>query len=106
MLYTILSPQKKQIPISYAPKDGAVKIELFDLKGALLKRPVNGRALPGSYWFDIMSASHTANAMTVRVSIGRRVSTFRCLPFHSIVGRAMSASADAFPAARRETAIS
>jgi hypothetical protein len=57
-----------------------VRIELFDMQGALLKKVVNNLTAAGDYQFNLMHHQIAATMMVVRVSIGKSVTSFRYLP--------------------------
>ena len=56
-----------------------VKIEVFDLKGNILKKELLPKALPGVYHFNIASNPLSYQTLIVKASIGSLVQTFRCI---------------------------
>ncbi|MBN1761437.1 MAG: hypothetical protein JW863_24155 [Chitinispirillaceae bacterium] len=67
-----------------------VRMELFDMQGNLLQRVVENYALAGTVLFDAMKHHRAANMMVIRVSIGRRTTLFRFLPFANGYGNVPS----------------
>jgi hypothetical protein len=64
-------------------KPAPVSIEMFDMKGNLLKKVIAHPAFAGDYQFDVMTHQYAANMMVIRVSIGQSASTFRHLPLNN-----------------------
>ena len=60
-----------------------VKVEIFDVSGNLLKKEVLQNAASGVYRLDIAENSRTTKLLIIHASIGRRVVTFRYLPFQN-----------------------
>jgi hypothetical protein len=63
-------------------KSSPVGIELFDMKGNLLKKVTDHPALAGDFRFNVAAQPLAASMMMVRVAIGDHVSSFRYLPLH------------------------
>lgn len=61
-------------------KPSAVKIEMFDMKGKLIRRITDQVTGAGSFSFDLGTQS-IHSAMVVRVTAGTAFSTFRYIPF-------------------------
>jgi polyhydroxybutyrate depolymerase len=60
-----------------------VKVEIFDVKGKLLKKEFVRNALAGVYRLNISENTHSVNVLIIHVSIGLQVMTFRYLPLHN-----------------------
>jgi glucuronoarabinoxylan endo-1,4-beta-xylanase len=60
-----------------------VKVEIFNLKGDLLKKEYLPYAIAGFYRLNIADNSHASNMLFINASIGERTSTFRYLPLHN-----------------------
>jgi glucuronoarabinoxylan endo-1,4-beta-xylanase len=60
-----------------------VKVEIFDLKGVLLKKEYLPSAEAGVYHWNISENSRAANQLVIHASIGQRQMTFRCLPLNN-----------------------
>lgn len=60
-----------------------IKIEIFDLKGNLLRQEVNQNAAAGMYQFDISRNSHAAKVLVVRASVGKTELSFRYMSLKS-----------------------
>ncbi|NLD95335.1 MAG: hypothetical protein GX639_22015 [Fibrobacter sp.] len=60
-----------------------VKVELFDLKGNLLRREVDMNAAAGSYRFDISKNCDASKVLVIRAAIGMSEVTFRYLPLQN-----------------------
>ena len=61
-------------------QESRVTIEMFDMRGNLLAKTPDRVAAAGEYRFDIAREPLAANMKLVRVSTGRRASTFRYFP--------------------------
>jgi polyhydroxybutyrate depolymerase len=61
----------------------AVRVEIFDVKGALLKREFLQEAAAGVYRWNIAENSHAAKVLVINASIDGRMMTFRYLPLHN-----------------------
>ena len=57
-----------------------VGIEMFDVRGNLLKKAFERSASAGDYQFDVTKDPLSANLILIRVSIGQQSSTFRYAP--------------------------
>ena len=60
-----------------------VRVEIFDVKGNLLKEELMQDALPGVYRMNIAENTRAMNLLVIHASIGGRVMTFRYLPLHN-----------------------
>ncbi|MBN1575552.1 MAG: hypothetical protein JW913_03315 [Chitinispirillaceae bacterium] len=84
--FRLLQPQSTAITlngdfIDFSLSDPSpVKVEIFDLKGTLLKRELLQDAQTGFYRFNIAENFRTTKLLVIRASIGRDVMTFRYLP--------------------------
>lgn len=58
-----------------------VRIELFDIKGNLMRNVFDKPASIGSYQFNLTTKPLATNMMVIRVTIGSHSSTFRYFPF-------------------------
>ncbi len=58
-----------------------IKVEIFDLKGNLLRQEVNMNAAAGMYQFDISEICQSAKILVVRASIGNTKMSFRYMSF-------------------------
>jgi poly(3-hydroxybutyrate) depolymerase len=65
------------------PDATPIKIELFDVKGNLLKRVVSPDLATGFYRFDIAEHIRAAKVVIVHVELGNDSKTFRYLPLHN-----------------------
>ncbi len=96
--YSILNTTPVVMPISLVPRlqtivlekgflefslpdPSPVKIEIFDVKGKLLKKEVLKNGSKGFYRFNIDENTHSAKLLIIRTSIDQDVFTFRYLPF-------------------------
>lgn len=57
-----------------------VKVEIFDIKGNLLKKESLQNASKGVYHFKIAQNSYASKLLVIKASIGQRTVTFRYLP--------------------------
>jgi poly(3-hydroxybutyrate) depolymerase len=62
------------------PGPSPVKVEIFDLKGKLLKKESLQNAVKGFYRFNIEENFRTAKLLIIKASIGQDEVTFRYLP--------------------------
>jgi glucuronoarabinoxylan endo-1,4-beta-xylanase len=60
-----------------------VKVEIFDIKGNLLRKELLQNAQAGFYRFNIAENSRTANLLIIHASIGQREMTFRYNPINN-----------------------
>lgn len=60
-----------------------VKIEIFDVKGHLLKKISLTNAQTGFYRFDVAENARAEKLLVIRASIGQNGATFRYLPLNS-----------------------
>jgi hypothetical protein len=58
-----------------------LKVEIFDVKGKLLRREVNVNAAAGIYRFDISENSRAAKVLVIKAAIGRSDVSFRYIAF-------------------------
>ena len=63
-------------------KPSAVKVEIFNAKGSLLKKEFLQNAIAGDYRLDIVKTCGAANLLVIRTSIGSQELTFRYLPIN------------------------
>jgi len=75
----VISLKNNSIIVDLA-KPSAVKIEMFDMKGKLIRRITDQVTGAGSFSFDLGTQS-IHSAMAVRVTAGTAFSTFRYIPF-------------------------
>jgi len=66
-----------QIAVSHSAK---VKVEVFDLRGNLLRMEGVSNASPGLYQWDFGTHSLSDQMMIIKASLGRETRTFRYLP--------------------------
>jgi len=89
VLATSPVPQLKQISfdkgmVSFGlDKASPVRIELFDMRGTLLKRVVDKTLASGEYRFNAMTQSLATSMLAIRVYIGQQSATFRYIPLQS-----------------------
>jgi poly(3-hydroxybutyrate) depolymerase len=60
-----------------------VKVEIFDVKGVLLKKEILQAAFAGIHHFNIAENNRAAKLLLLKVSIDDQTMTFRCLPEHN-----------------------
>jgi predicted esterase len=60
-----------------------VKIEFFDVKGNLIKKEHVRNIAAGEYRLNIAKSLQATNVLVIKASIGKRVMSFRYLPFKS-----------------------
>jgi poly(3-hydroxybutyrate) depolymerase len=60
-----------------------VKVEIFDLKGNLLRRAINMTASAGTYRFDITKNCDASKVLVIKAAIGMSEVTFRYMPLHN-----------------------
>jgi hypothetical protein len=65
------------------PNSSPVRVEIFDVQGALLKREVLRNAFKGFYRYNIEENFRTAKLLIVKTSIGQDEFTFHYLPMHN-----------------------
>ncbi len=58
-----------------------MKVEIFDLKGNLLRQEVNMNAAAGMYRFDISKNCQAAKVLVIKAAIGRSEVSFRYMAF-------------------------
>jgi glucuronoarabinoxylan endo-1,4-beta-xylanase len=79
-------PQSERITLKKGVLDLAlnnpapVKIEIFDVKGNLLRKEMVGNVVAGKYRMDILKGIQATNLLVINASVGKRVMTFRYLP--------------------------
>ena len=85
----LLIPQKESIFLDKGvlvfsiPNPSPVKVEIFDVKGNLLKKEPVRNVPTGFYRFDITKNSGTTKLMVIKASSGRHEVTFRYLPMQN-----------------------
>jgi poly(3-hydroxybutyrate) depolymerase len=81
------------------PGASPVKVELFDVKGNLLKKESFDNTVSGFYRFDLARNCRTAELLVIRAAIGNQKTTLRYLPVnngtYTIGAPARSTSAEA-----------
>jgi poly(3-hydroxybutyrate) depolymerase len=65
------------------PNPSPVKVEIFDVKGNLLKKEALQNAVTGFYRINIGETSRTAKLLIIKASIGQDGVTFRYLPLQN-----------------------
>jgi hypothetical protein len=89
VLLPLLIPQKEGIFLDKGvlafslPNQSTVKIEIFDVKGNLLKKESVPNVPTGFYRFTIADNSSTAKLLVIKASSGRHEVTFRYLPLQN-----------------------
>jgi poly(3-hydroxybutyrate) depolymerase len=85
----LLIPQKESIFLDKGvlvfslPNPSPVKVEIFDVKGNLLKKESVRNVPTGFYRFTIADNSGTAKLLVIKASSGRHEVTFRYLPLQN-----------------------
>jgi poly(3-hydroxybutyrate) depolymerase len=85
----LLMPQSEEISMNNGvlqfslSNSSPVKVEIFDVKGNLLKKESFPNASKGFYRVNIEETSHAAKLLFVRTAIGQNEATFRCIPLHN-----------------------
>jgi hypothetical protein len=74
-------------------KPAPVRIDLYDMRGALLERAFDREASAGEYQFNLMANPFAGAMMVIRVSIAAYTSTFRYLPLTRNLHAASSGAA-------------
>ncbi|MBN1757324.1 MAG: carboxypeptidase regulatory-like domain-containing protein, partial [Chitinispirillaceae bacterium] len=74
-----LTMKKGMVHLSITEKT-PVKLELFDLRGNLIRRIINHTLPAGSYRYVIASNPFARQILAVRVKVGQHSTTFRYLP--------------------------
>ncbi len=72
-----------------------MKVEIFNLKGNLLRQEINMNAAAGTYRFDISKNCQAANVLMIRAAIGSSEVSFRYIPLngaHYVLSRSNTAS--------------
>ena len=64
-------------------KSTPVKVEIFDVKGNLLKKETVPNASAGTYRLQVASVFSTAKLLVINASIGQRTMTFRYVPLQN-----------------------
>jgi len=62
------------------PEAAPVKVEVFDVNGALVRRVVAPEAQAGRYSVDIAGGARMPGVLFARVSVGSATTSLRCLP--------------------------
>ncbi len=65
------------------PSPSPVQIQIFDVKGKLLKNEILSSASQGFYRLDIENISNSSELLIIKVSIGNEQYSYRYLPMHS-----------------------
>jgi len=65
------------------PQSSPVKVEMFDVKGNLVKREVIKNALAGVYRLNLNETSFASNLLVIHASIGQHVTTLRYFPMNN-----------------------
>jgi poly(3-hydroxybutyrate) depolymerase len=84
-----LVPQTEEISINNGvlqftlSNSSPVKVEIFDVKGNLLKKEVVKSAAAGAYRFDIAKNCPATNLLVVKAAIGKREVSFPYVTLHS-----------------------
>jgi poly(3-hydroxybutyrate) depolymerase len=65
------------------PNPSPVQVEVFDVKGVLLKKELKQNTTTGFYRFNIEENFRTEKLLVIKASVGRDEVTFRYLPFHN-----------------------
>lgn len=84
-----LQPQFKNVFVDRGylvlslPQASALNIEMFDVKGKLLKRESKPSVKAGFYRFNIAENSMAAKVLIIRAAIGGDVTTFRYVPLQN-----------------------
>ena len=60
-------------------KPSSVKVEVFDVKGALLIKDFKQKATAGEYSLDISNNTRASNILVIKISIGKQVVSFSYL---------------------------
>ncbi|MBN1577437.1 MAG: hypothetical protein JW913_12845 [Chitinispirillaceae bacterium] len=85
----VLKPQSRVVSLDRGflefslPDPSPVKVEIYDVKGRLLKEVLSQNALTGFYRFNIAETFRAEKLLVIRASIGRDEVTFRYLPLHN-----------------------
>jgi len=66
------------------PSSAPVSIELFNLRGTLLKKAVSPTISDGEYRYNVKADPFAVHMLAVRVSIGNQHATFRYLPLRNV----------------------
>lgn len=57
-----------------------MKVQIFNLKGSLLRQEMKQNAATGTYSLDLSNFYQSANVLLVKAAIGNSEETFRCMP--------------------------
>jgi poly(3-hydroxybutyrate) depolymerase len=82
-------PQTEEISINNGvlqfalSNSSPVKVDIFDVKGNLLKKEVVKSAAAGAYRFDIAKNCRTTNLLVIKAAIGKREVSFPYMTLHS-----------------------
>jgi hypothetical protein len=85
----LLMPEAEQISLSNGILEfslthpSPVKVEIFDVKGNLLKKELSQDATAGIYRLNITENTLAAKVLIIHASIGQHVTTFRYLPLQN-----------------------
>lgn len=61
-------------------KPSPMKVEIFNLKGNLLRQEINMNAAAGTYRFDISKNCRAANVLVIKAAIGKSEISFKYMP--------------------------
>ncbi len=73
------------------PKTTPVSIKMFDMKGNLLKRLVDGQITAGKYIYKMTSVATAEKLVVVCIEMGNKLYTFRWLPMTGVAAEAFGA---------------
>jgi hypothetical protein len=63
-------------------KPSPMKVEIFNLKGNLLRQEINRNASAGTYRYDISKNYRASNVLVIKAAIGRSEISFKYMPFN------------------------
>ena len=63
-------------------KPSPMKVEIFNLKGNLLRQEINMNASAGTYRYDISKNCRTANVLVIKAAIGKSEISFKYMPLN------------------------
>jgi hypothetical protein len=84
----LLTPQNKRISLEKGvltfslPAPSPVMVEIFDVRGTLLKREVRPNVRTGFYRFNVADFARAAKLLLINAAIGNEGLTFRYLPLN------------------------
>jgi poly(3-hydroxybutyrate) depolymerase len=80
------TPQSEKVFVNHGilefqlPQPSIVKVEIFDVKGSLLKEEFSQDVTPGVYRFNLLENIHSTNLLLIHAIAGKSDLTFRYLP--------------------------